>query len=159
MVPDTAYGALVLRLDQVHIDLFILSCLSQNITLKFCLQYSNIVFAFNLMISSYGFINVSVMGLFMFSSIIDLIIALEADGFIPEVMTFYLKDGEPYLWTPYGTMINYWDGTVHYAICLWILYAISKGFVMILFSRFCKIGFIICVLSIHCTLYVCKHSS
>lgn len=68
-----------------------------------------------------------VMGLFMFSSIIDLIIALEADGLIPEVMTFYLKDGEPYLWTPYGTMINYWDGTVHYGICLWMLYAISKG--------------------------------
>ncbi|XP_045216292.2 transmembrane 6 superfamily member 1-like isoform X2 [Mercenaria mercenaria] len=67
-----------------------------------------------------------VMGLFMFSSMIDLIIALEADGMIPEVMTFYLKDGEPYLWTPYGTMINYWDGTVHYGLCLWILYAISK---------------------------------
>lgn len=68
-----------------------------------------------------------VMGLFMFSSMIDLIIALEADGLIPEVMTFYLKEGEPYLWTPYGTMINYWDGIVHYAISLWMLYAISKG--------------------------------
>ncbi|XP_052797081.1 transmembrane 6 superfamily member 1-like [Mya arenaria] len=66
-----------------------------------------------------------VMSLFMFSSMVDLIIALESDGILGEFMTFYLKEGEPYLWTPYGTMINYWDGVVHYGLCLWILYCVA----------------------------------
>jgi len=68
-----------------------------------------------------------VMSLFMFSSMIDLITALEADGIIPELMSFYRKEGEAYLWTAYGMLSNYWDSVVHYGCCLWMLYCVNTG--------------------------------
>ena len=71
----------------------------------------------------------SAIGIFMFASVIDLVIALECDGFIANFMEFYLKDGEPYLKTAHGTLISYWDGVAHYAMYLMILAAQSWKYV------------------------------
>lgn len=64
---------------------------------------------------------ISVWSIFLFASLVDTTVALENDGYIGKYMHFYLLQGEPYLKTPFGTMINYWDGTIHFALVLFIL--------------------------------------
>ena len=60
----------------------------------------------------------SVFATFCWSAFIDLFIGLELDGFVKGFMGFYFVEGEPYLNSSHGTMINYWDGTVHFALQL-----------------------------------------
>ncbi|XP_071434055.1 transmembrane 6 superfamily member 2 [Pithys albifrons albifrons] len=63
---------------------------------------------------------------FSFISIIDLIIALEEDGFISGFMEVYVREGEPFLRTSHGIMVCYWDGIVHYGLYLTMVAAIGQ---------------------------------
>jgi hypothetical protein len=56
--------------------------------------------------------------MFCWSTCVDLFIGLELDGHVKGFMGFYFVEGEPYLNSSHGTMINYWDGTVHYLLQL-----------------------------------------
>ena len=58
---------------------------------------------------------------FSWTCMIDLGIALELDGYIANFIGYYFAEGEPYLQTAHGTLINYWDGTVHFALYLAII--------------------------------------
>ena len=60
-----------------------------------------------------------------FGGVASLIIGLEGDGIVKGFMSEYMKNGEPYLKTAYGTMVSYWDGIGHYALILMILSAMS----------------------------------
>lgn len=71
-----------------------------------------------------------VFALSTFSSVIDIIIGLETDGYVSGFMTNYLKNGEPYLATPHGSAICYWDGTVHCALYLFMLIAMACRLVL-----------------------------
>ncbi|NXE99458.1 TM6S2 protein, partial [Menura novaehollandiae] len=62
---------------------------------------------------------------FSFVSAVDLIIALEEDGFISGFAELYIREGEPFLRTAHGILICYWDGIVHYGLYLTMVAAIG----------------------------------
>ncbi|XP_059151320.1 transmembrane 6 superfamily member 1-like [Physella acuta] len=67
-----------------------------------------------------------VLGVFCWTCMIDLGIGLELDHYISNFIGFYLAEGEPYLRTAHGTVINYWDGTTHFGLYLIILTLYSQ---------------------------------
>ncbi|KAK2087801.1 Transmembrane 6 super member 2 [Saguinus oedipus] len=68
----------------------------------------------------------AVFTIFTFTSVVDLIIALQEDGYVMGLMEFCTKEGEPYLRTAHGVFICYWDGTVHYLLYLAMAGAICR---------------------------------
>ncbi|XP_064620915.1 transmembrane 6 superfamily member 1-like isoform X2 [Lineus longissimus] len=62
-----------------------------------------------------------------FSSVCDLFLSLENDGWVTGIMEFYLKDGEPYLASSMGILACYWDGIGHYAMYLIMLWAMDRN--------------------------------
>ncbi|XP_045215567.1 transmembrane 6 superfamily member 1-like [Mercenaria mercenaria] len=65
--------------------------------------------------------------IFSFTAVVDLFIALELDGYVKGFMEFYLREGEPYLRSSYGTMINWWDGIGHFSMYLGMIYLLTTG--------------------------------
>ena len=65
--------------------------------------------------------------LFSWSCIVDGIFFLEHVQLVSGFTGFYLKIGEPYLGTSFGSICNAWDATVHYFLYLTIIYCIDNG--------------------------------
>ncbi|KAH3836219.1 transmembrane 6 superfamily member 1-like isoform X1 [Dreissena polymorpha] len=68
-----------------------------------------------------------VFGIFSFTAVVDLFIALELDGYVKGFMEFYLREGEPYLRSSYGTLINWWDGTGHFSMYTGMIALMCSG--------------------------------
>ncbi|ODM92979.1 Transmembrane 6 superfamily member 1, partial [Orchesella cincta] len=65
--------------------------------------------------------------LFAFTAVIDLIITLEFNGVIRNFMSEYLKLGEPYLASSWGSAIALFDGIGFYFMYLGLVHLISNG--------------------------------
>ncbi|KAL2089611.1 hypothetical protein ACEWY4_014299 [Coilia grayii] len=63
---------------------------------------------------------------FSFTCIIDLVSAMEYDGYLSGFMEFYQKAGEPYLGTSYAIMMCYWDGIAHFIMYLVMVRRMAK---------------------------------
>uniref|UniRef100_A0A8C8ACL1 Transmembrane 6 superfamily member 2 n=1 Tax=Otus sunia TaxID=257818 RepID=A0A8C8ACL1_9STRI len=61
-----------------------------------------------------------------FTSVVDLIISLEEDGYISGFVEVYVREGEPHLRTAHGILICYWDGVIHYGLYLAMIAAIGR---------------------------------
>ncbi|NXW81206.1 TM6S2 protein, partial [Hirundo rustica] len=55
---------------------------------------------------------------FSFVSAVDLLIALEEDGIISGFSQLFVREADPHLRTAHGLLTCYWDGSVHYGLCL-----------------------------------------
>jgi hypothetical protein len=75
--------------------------------------------------SSYDKLYYYVFCVFAFTAIVDLLIGMTLDGIIGTV-DFYLHTGEPYLKSSYGSFINWWDGTFHWALYIYMTYLLSR---------------------------------
>jgi len=62
---------------------------------------------------------------FAFTAIVDLEIGMTLAGWIGSV-DFYLQKGEPYLKSSYGSFINWWDGTFHWSLYIYLTYLLTK---------------------------------
>ncbi len=63
---------------------------------------------------------------FAWTTIIDIQLAMTIDGHIG-VLNFYLEQGERYLQSAYGSLINWWDGTVHFSLYMYILVQLATA--------------------------------
>lgn len=68
----------------------------------------------------------AVFAVFAFTSVVDLLIALQEDGYMMGFMEFYTREGDPYLRTAHGILICYWDGTIHFLLYVMMAGAIRK---------------------------------
>ncbi|XP_036596939.1 transmembrane 6 superfamily member 2 [Trichosurus vulpecula] len=68
----------------------------------------------------------AVFTIFSFTSLVDLFIALEEDGYVTGLMEFYTREREPFLRTAHGIFSCYWDGIVHYLLYLTMTGAIAN---------------------------------
>lgn len=64
--------------------------------------------------------------LFSFVSAADLLIALEEDGLISGCAGLFVREGDPHLRTAHGLLTCYWDGSVHYGLCVAMAGAIGR---------------------------------
>lgn len=69
------------------------------------------------------------MTVFAFTSVIDAIIPLESLGIVDKFMSEYLKFGEPYLLSSWGSAICCFDATVFYSLYLTIVYFHTNKYV------------------------------
>eukprot|EP01127_Copromyxa_protea_P003740 TRINITY_DN13529_c0_g1_i1.p1 TRINITY_DN13529_c0_g1~~TRINITY_DN13529_c0_g1_i1.p1 ORF type:complete len:393 (-),score=48.55 TRINITY_DN13529_c0_g1_i1:55-1095(-) len=68
-----------------------------------------------------------VFSVFAFTAMVDLDIAFTLDNVVWPWVEFYLKEGEPYLCSSYGSAINWWDGTFHYALYVYMAWKIAAN--------------------------------
>lgn len=60
-----------------------------------------------------------------FTTIVDLVLALTIDRYV-ETLNFYLAQGELYLLSAYGSLINWWDCTVHFSLYVYIIACLAN---------------------------------
>eukprot|EP01124_Arcella_intermedia_P003343 TRINITY_DN11832_c0_g1_i1.p1 TRINITY_DN11832_c0_g1~~TRINITY_DN11832_c0_g1_i1.p1 ORF type:complete len:393 (+),score=70.27 TRINITY_DN11832_c0_g1_i1:125-1180(+) len=67
-----------------------------------------------------------VFSVFAFTAMVDLDIGFTLDQVVMPWTNFYLNKGEPYLKSSYGSAINWWDGTFHYSLYLYMIWSMME---------------------------------